>query len=63
MAVHGVPLPGGGGENLRPGQTVVAVVVGDRVEERRFGWAGTGTADRTRTTRYALALLREALLR
>ncbi len=63
VAVHGVPLPGGGGENLRPGQTVVAVVVGDRVEERRFGWAGTGTADRTRTTRYALALLREALLR
>ena len=62
VAVHGVPAPGDSRENLRKGKTVVAVAVGNRMTERRFGWAGTSLADRTRTTRYALALLREVLL-
>ena len=67
IAIHGVPAhdtrPGQReAENLRLGTTNVAVVVGERTVERRFGWSGTGTADRTRAARYALALLREVLL-
>ena len=67
VAIHGVPARDAAlgvaeaGVNLRPGRTSVAVAVGERVLERPFRWAGTGSADRTRTTRYALALLREAL--
>ena len=63
LAVHGIPDPEDRSRNLAKGQSFFCVTDGRTMKTRSFGMAGRGRPDRTRTSLYALDLVRTYLLR
>ena len=62
LAVHGIPDPEDQSRNLAKGKSFFCVTDGRTTETRSFGMAGRGRPDRTRTSLYALDLVRMSLL-
>jgi nicotinamide-nucleotide amidase len=62
LAVHGIPDPEDQSRNLAKGESFFCVTDGRTMETRSFGMAGRGRPDRTRTSLYALDLVRMSLL-
>ena len=63
LAVHGIPDPEDRSRNLAKGQSFFCVTDGRTRKTRSLGMAGRGRPDRTRTSLYALDLVRTYLLR